>query len=141
MRLITLGIGAALGYFLGSREGRANLEKMSRNAQRFWNDPKTQEKVSQVQGTAAAKWEEAKASDTVQNATATLQAKAEDAKSAVAATAENAKTAVAARAEDLAGKGSSSDATATGAPVDGADADVVSDPATPMADEGPVGQN
>ena len=41
MRLITLGLGAALGYLLGSAEGRKNLEKMTQNAQKLWNDPKT----------------------------------------------------------------------------------------------------
>ena len=37
MRLITLGLGAALGYLLGSAEGRKNLEKMTQNAQKLWN--------------------------------------------------------------------------------------------------------
>jgi NADH dehydrogenase/NADH:ubiquinone oxidoreductase subunit G len=44
-RLITLGIGAAIGYLLGSREGRQNLDKFAKNAQKFWKDPKTQEQV------------------------------------------------------------------------------------------------
>ena len=47
-RLITLGIGAALGYLLGSREGRKNLDKFAKNAQSFWNDPKTQDQVQKA---------------------------------------------------------------------------------------------
>ena len=127
MRLITLAVGAAAGYFLGSREGRKNLGKMTSNAQKFWNDPKTQEKVSQVQGQAAQKWEEAKNSDAVQQATATLQAKADGAKATVAGAAEN-----------LVKKTESDEKTVTTAVDTGADADVVSDPATPLQDEGPA---
>lgn len=55
MRLITLGIGAALGYLLGSQEGRRNLEKMSNNAKSFWQDPKTQQKVHEATETVKAK--------------------------------------------------------------------------------------
>lgn len=55
MRLITLGIGAALGYLLGSQEGRRNLEKMSNNAKNFWQDPKTQQKVHEATETVKAK--------------------------------------------------------------------------------------
>lgn len=110
MRLITLGVGAALGYFLGSREGRQNLNKMSDNAQKFWNDPKTQDKVSKVQGQATQKWEQAKSNDKVQNLTSTVQHKVDDAKAKVS------------------GNGGAK-----------ADADVVSDPSTPMSAEGPTG--
>lgn len=128
MRLITLGIGAALGYFLGSREGRQNLNKMTSNAQKFWNDPKTQEKVSEVQGQAAAKWEEAKSHEKVQDVAATVQAKVDDAKAKAA----DVKAGVQAKVEDAKTSG---DGTVK------AEADVISDPSTPMADEGPVGQN
>ena len=55
MRLITLGIGAALGYLLGSQEGRRNLEKMSNNAKNFWQDPKTQQQVHEATETVKAK--------------------------------------------------------------------------------------
>lgn len=55
MRLITLGIGAALGYLLGSQEGRRNLEKMSNNAKSFWQDPKTQQKVHEATETVKTK--------------------------------------------------------------------------------------
>lgn len=50
-RLITLGVGAAIGYLLGSREGRQNLDKFSKNAQKLWNDPKTQEQVQKAAST------------------------------------------------------------------------------------------
>ncbi|MDN5692886.1 MAG: YtxH domain-containing protein, partial [Micrococcaceae bacterium] len=73
MRLITLGLGAALGYLLGSAEGRRNLEKMSQNAQKFWNDPKTQQKVGNLQETAQQKFADVKNSEQVQKATAKVE--------------------------------------------------------------------
>jgi hypothetical protein len=54
-RLITLGFGAAIGYLLGSREGRQNLDKFSKNAQKLWNDPKTQEQVHKAASTVKDK--------------------------------------------------------------------------------------
>ncbi|MDO5633721.1 MAG: YtxH domain-containing protein [Micrococcus sp.] len=123
MRLITLGLGAALGYFLGSREGRKNLEKMSQNAQKFWNDPKTQEKVHEVQETAAAKWEEAKNSDTVKEAADKVTSKVDEVKAKVSG-------------DDVPGK-SDRPQVKTTASDRGADPDVVSDPATSMSAEGP----
>jgi hypothetical protein len=54
-RLITLGVGAAIGYLLGSREGRQNLDKFAKNAQKLWNDPKTQEQVHKAASTVKDK--------------------------------------------------------------------------------------
>ncbi|MDI3329433.1 MAG: hypothetical protein QJR09_01710 [Micrococcus sp.] len=54
-RLITLGFGAAIGYLLGSREGRQNLDKFAKNAQKLWNDPKTQEQVHRAASTVKDK--------------------------------------------------------------------------------------
>ncbi|MCY1159590.1 MAG: YtxH protein [Citricoccus sp.] len=54
-RLITLGVGAAIGYLLGSREGRQNLDKFAKNAQKLWNDPKTQEQVHKAASTVKEK--------------------------------------------------------------------------------------
>ncbi len=123
MRLITLGIGAALGYLLGSAEGRRNLEKMSQNAQKFWNDPKTQQKVGNLQETAQQKFADVKNSEQVQKATA--------------------------KVEDTMNKNGSKDNVrddrvtesnndnVTSAASHGADPDIVSDPSTPLGDEGP----
>lgn len=47
-RLLTLGAGAAIGYFAGSREGRRKAEEIARQAQDFWTDPKTQRQVHDV---------------------------------------------------------------------------------------------
>lgn len=51
-RLLTLGIGVAIGYYLGNREGRAQAEEAARQAQRkvqqVWTDPKTQERVHET---------------------------------------------------------------------------------------------
>ncbi|MGO1552974.1 MAG: hypothetical protein ACTHXG_12840, partial [Micrococcaceae bacterium] len=47
-RLLTLGVGAGIGYFAGSREGRRKAEEIARQAQDFWTDPKTQRQVHDV---------------------------------------------------------------------------------------------
>lgn len=56
-RVLTLGAGVAIGYFLGNREGRAQAEEAARQAQRtvqqFWQDPKTQERVHETAGQMA----------------------------------------------------------------------------------------
>lgn len=54
-RIITLGVGAAIGYLLGSREGRQNLDKFAKNAQKLWNDPKTQDQVQKAASTVKDK--------------------------------------------------------------------------------------
>jgi len=124
MRLITLGLGAALGYLLGSAEGRKNLEKMTQNAQKLWNDPKTQEKVGNLQETAQQKFADVKNSDPVQKATA--------------------------KVEDTMNKNGSKDQVrddrvtesnndnVTSAARHGAEPDTISDPSTPLGDEGPL---
>jgi hypothetical protein len=48
-RVVTFGLGAAVGYYLGNREGRDQakqaFEQAKQSAQEFWTDPKTQEQV------------------------------------------------------------------------------------------------
>lgn len=48
-RILTFGLGAAVGYYLGNREGREQarvaFEQAKQSAQQFWTDPKTQEQV------------------------------------------------------------------------------------------------
>lgn len=123
MRLITLGLGAALGYLLGSAEGRRNLEKMSQNAQKFWNDPKTQQKVGNLQETAQQKFADVKNSEQVQKATA----KVEDTMN---------KNGSKDQVRDDRVTESNNENTTT-ASEHGADPDIVSDPSTPLGDEGP----
>lgn len=48
-RVVTFGLGAAVGYYLGNRgrreQARQALEQAKESAQKFWTDPKTQEQV------------------------------------------------------------------------------------------------
>lgn len=54
-RLLTLGAGAAAGYYLGNRQGREKtqqaLQQAKDYAQQLWTDPKTQEQVHNTAGT------------------------------------------------------------------------------------------
>lgn len=54
-RIVTLGVGVAIGYYLGNREGRAQAEEAARQAQRtvqeFLSDPKTQQRVHETAST------------------------------------------------------------------------------------------
>lgn len=56
-RIVTFGLGVAVGYYLGNREGReqarAAVEQAKSSAQQFWTDPKTQEQVHKATGMAA----------------------------------------------------------------------------------------
>jgi hypothetical protein len=45
-------IGAALGYLFGTDKGRAKLEEAKGWASKTWQDPRVQEKVSEVSSTA-----------------------------------------------------------------------------------------
>jgi hypothetical protein len=45
-------IGGAVGYVLGTRDGRERYEQMKAQAQRLWGDPKVQQARQQVQGQA-----------------------------------------------------------------------------------------
>ncbi|MBB4736430.1 YtxH domain-containing protein [Micrococcus cohnii] len=128
MRLFTLGLGAALGYLIGSREGRENLNKMRNNAQQYWNDPKTQERVQKVQGNASQKWQEAKQSEKVQNVTTKVGAKVDETKGKLGATTDNLKNTSSERQEN---------STSELASGKNADPDVVSDPSTSLNAEGP----
>lgn len=56
MRLFTLGAGVAIGYIIGSKRGKAELERslntVKKNAAETWKDPKVQETVSKAGDTA-----------------------------------------------------------------------------------------
>lgn len=133
MRWITLGVGAALGYLLGSAEGRQNLDKMTKNAQKLWNDPKTQEKVSKVQEQAQNKFADVKGSDTVQEA-ASKVTQAVKGGSDHKHNSTNPQSGAAGTQETTI----SNDDHVQAPNATGADPDIISDPSTPLGDEGPT---
>jgi hypothetical protein len=47
---ILLLAGVAVGYVLGARAGREKYNELVSTANKFWNDPRVQERVEQVQG-------------------------------------------------------------------------------------------
>ena len=52
---ITLLVGGAVGYVLGTRAGRQRYEQMKSQAQALWKNPKVQEKATQAQDYAREK--------------------------------------------------------------------------------------
>jgi hypothetical protein len=42
-------LGGAVGYVLGTRDGRERYEQIKAQAQRLWSDPKVQQARQQVQ--------------------------------------------------------------------------------------------
>lgn len=46
---ILLLAGVAVGYVLGARAGREKYNELVGTANKFWNDPRVQDKVEQVQ--------------------------------------------------------------------------------------------
>jgi hypothetical protein len=55
MSKITLLVGGAIGYVLGSKAGRQRYEEIKSQAQSLWNNPKVQEKAGQAQEFAKQK--------------------------------------------------------------------------------------
>lgn len=47
-------LGAAAGYVLGTRAGRERYEQIRTTAQQFWQNPKVQQRVTEVEERAAA---------------------------------------------------------------------------------------
>lgn len=45
---IALVVGAAVGYVVGTRDGRGRYEQLKSKAEGLWQDPKVQDKVSQA---------------------------------------------------------------------------------------------
>ena len=52
---ITLLVGGAVGYVLGTRAGRERYEQIKSQAQSVWKSPKVQEKATQAQDFARQK--------------------------------------------------------------------------------------
>ncbi|MGM7669727.1 YtxH domain-containing protein [Microbacterium sp. A93] len=153
-RLITLGIGAALGYLLGSREGRQNLDKFAKNAQSFWNDPKTQEQVQRATSTvkeqAPVVAERAagladKATEAVKDKAPNLAEKADKANAAAHTATQKGSDATqgladkaSSAAEKSAGKHATGDSNASSGDttVKSSNGDVLSDPSQSLESEG-----
>lgn len=55
VKKVILLAGVGLGYLLGSRAGRQSYESIKAQAQKLWNDPKIQEKVTEGTGWAKEK--------------------------------------------------------------------------------------
>ena len=52
---ITLLVGGAVGYVLGTRAGRERYEQIKNQAQAVWTNPKVQEKATAAQDFAKEK--------------------------------------------------------------------------------------
>ncbi|MDO8143240.1 MULTISPECIES: hypothetical protein [Isoptericola] len=51
--MTALAVGVAVGYYLGTEQGREKLEQARKLAVDTWNDPRVQEKVAGAQTRAS----------------------------------------------------------------------------------------
>ncbi|MFC6354346.1 hypothetical protein ACFP6B_10660 [Rothia nasimurium] len=129
--------GVGIGYVLGARAGRGQYEKIKTQAANVWNDPKVQNGIKTAEETIKEQ-----APVVAEKAKEAAAAGAEKAKEAAAAGTEKAKEKAEevkdARAEAKAEKEAEKADKKAQKLADEAPADVVSDPATDMNDEGPA---
>lgn len=82
-------IGGAVGYVLGTRAGREQFEKIRTQAQKMWEDPRVQSKVSDVEHRAEDLMREKgpelkeKVSGAVKSATGAVRSKADETEATV----------------------------------------------------------
>lgn len=122
-RLVLLA-GIGIGFILGSRAGRQSYENLKRQATNLWNDPKVQEGIENARESIGKK------------APAVVDAVKENAP-VVAEKVKSAADAGVAKAKDAVNNQKNSDAEDS-TTEESVPADVVSDPATPMDQEGPT---
>lgn len=48
MKALIFGAGVAAGYVLGARAGRGSYEELKATAQKYWQDPRVQDKVQEA---------------------------------------------------------------------------------------------
>ncbi|MFD1212050.1 hypothetical protein ACFQ36_08355 [Arthrobacter sp. GCM10027362] len=51
MRALTFGAGLAVGYVFGTKAGRQRYEQLKSQAGKFWQNPRTQEKITEAKDT------------------------------------------------------------------------------------------
>ncbi|HWR86141.1 MAG TPA: protoporphyrinogen oxidase [Rhodoglobus sp.] len=101
MRLLPLGIGLAVGYVLGTREGRERYDQLKAQAQRVWTDPRVSRTRRDVE--AYARQQAPIIRERAEAAVKAAPGAARDAAGKVADTAKDAAGKVASTAKDVAG--------------------------------------
>ncbi|WP_010525122.1 hypothetical protein [Nesterenkonia sp. F] len=127
MGLFSLGVGVAVGYVLGSKNGGESLDRARRTASETWNDPTVQEQVNRASDVAARTAQDVaagarKAADAAAEA---VRTSAERVREAADADLADASPSAGSGGEDPGDPDSSPTTTAAGAEGGG---DVVSDP-------------
>jgi gas vesicle protein len=102
MRLLPLGFGLALGYVLGTRDGRERYEQIKGQALKIWNDPKVSKTRRDVE--SYARQQAPIIRERAEAAVKAAPGAAKDAAAKVAATAQDVAGQVGETAKDVAGR-------------------------------------